>query len=185
MKHARTMRPLRHAARLLPVALLTIGLGGCDDQVKRVPWFRTMTEQVAVQTYEGQPPAAPEGAVAVGQGPAYTLAEADTLLTNPTTPSDEGLEAGKVSYAEFCLPCHGESGVGDGPVVGPNRLPPLPFLNLLTERAAGLSDGYMWGMLENGRGVMPSYRRIPRDERWLIVNYVRSLQAQAAPPAEE
>ncbi len=185
MRATLAMKPLRKAARLLPVALLPIGLGACDDQVKRVPWFRTMTEQVAVQTYEGQPSAAPEGAVSVGQGPAYTLAEADTMLTNPTAPSDEGLAAGLVSYREFCLPCHGESGAGDGPVIGPNRLPPLPTLNLLSERAVGLSDGYMWGMMENGRGVMPSYRRIPRDERWLIVNYVRSLQAQVAPPAEE
>lgn len=185
MRATLAMKPLRKAARLLPVALLPIGFGACDDQVKRVPWFKTMTEQVAVQTYEGQPSAAPEGTVSVGQGPAYTLAEADTMLTNPTAPSDEGLAAGMVSYREFCLPCHGESGAGDGPVVGPNRLPPLPTLNLLSERAVGLSGGYMWGMMENGRGVMPSYRRIPRDERWLIVNYVRSLQAQVAPPAEE
>jgi hypothetical protein len=35
-------------------------------------------------------------------------------------------------------------------------------------------------MISNGRGLMPSYHRIPVDERWQIVAYVRQLQQQAA-----
>jgi hypothetical protein len=74
--------------------------------------------------------------------------------------------------------CHGAEGAGDGPVVGENRLPPLPTLNLLSDRARNdLSDGYIWGMIANGRGVMPSYRRIPHADRWPIVEYVRFLQS--------
>jgi hypothetical protein len=62
-------------------------------------------------------------------------------------------------------------------VVGENRLPPLPTLNLLSDRAKNdLSDGYIWGMIANGRGVMPAYRRIPQESRWQIVEYVRFLQ---------
>jgi mono/diheme cytochrome c family protein len=119
----------------------------------------------------------------------YDLLAADTLLTNPVAATPAAVERGQVLYTQFCVMCHGETGAGDGPVVGENRLPPLPTLNLLSERAIGLSDGYIWGMIANGRGVMPTYRRIPTDERWYLVHYVRSLQGlsteSAAPAAAD
>jgi hypothetical protein len=49
-------------------------------------------------------------------------------------------------------------------------------MNLLSERARDLSDGYIYGMIANGLGVMPSYRRVPHGDRWYLVEYVRSLQ---------
>jgi mono/diheme cytochrome c family protein len=140
---------------------LTVSLTGCDDQVKRVPWFKTMFRTVSVQTYEAE----------------LTTA----LLTSPLTRTADVLERGEVLYLQFCVMCHGEEGAGDGPVVGENRLPPLPTLNLLSERAKNdLSDGYIWGMIANGRGVMPSYRRVPHEDRWQIVEYVRELQTRSA-----
>ncbi len=93
------------------------------------------------------------------------------------------LEQGEILFLQFCVMCHGETGAGDGPVVGPNRLPPLPTLNLLSERAQDLSDGYIYGMIANGRGVMPSYRRVQHEDRWYLVEYVRKLQEEA--PAAE
>jgi catechol 2,3-dioxygenase-like lactoylglutathione lyase family enzyme len=41
-----------------------------------------------------------------------------------------------------------------------------------------LSDGYIWGMIRNGRGLMPSYNRIEELERWDVVNYLRGLQGR-------
>ena len=170
--------------RMRPLALvlgLTVALAGCDDQVKRVPWFKTMFRTASVRTYEAELPTAPEGTVHYGAQRHFDLLAADTLLSNPLQPTPEVLERGKVLYLQFCVMCHGETGAGDGPVVGENRLPPLPTLNLLSERAMNdLSDGYIWGMIANGRGVMPSYRRIPYDDRWQIVEYVRELQTRAA-----
>ena len=40
------------------------------------------------------------------------------------------------------------------------------------------SDGYIWGMLRNGRGLMANFNRIPERERWDVVNYVRGLQGR-------
>jgi mono/diheme cytochrome c family protein len=171
----------RHGSVLVLVGALALGSAGCDDQVKYISWFETMTQQPAVETYEAPASLPPEGTVPVGAVRTYTLAEADTALTNPLAPTAEVLERGEVLYVRFCLPCHGDTGAGDGPVIGPNRLPPLPTLNLLSERAMNeLSDGYIWGMIANGRGVMPAYRRIPHEDRWPLVTYVRSLQAAAA-----
>ncbi len=51
---------------------------------------------------------------------------------------------------------------------------------LVTDRARGYTDGYLFGIISAGRGLMPNYRRLPQPERWHIVNYIRELQ-RAAP----
>jgi mono/diheme cytochrome c family protein len=170
----------RHGIALLG---LTAIAAGCDDQVKYVPWFETMTRQPSIETYEVEPMAPVEGTVPVGASLHLDLLAADSLLTNPLETTSEVLERGEVLFLQFCVVCHGETGAGDGPVVGENRLPPLPTLNLLSDRAMDLSDGYIYGMISNGRGVMPSYRRVPHDDRWYLVEYVRKLQREA--PAAE
>lgn len=175
---------LRPAVRpLLAIAAVTVAAAGCDDQVKYVPWFETMTRQPSVETYEAQPLAPVAGTVPAGSARHLDLLAADTLLTNPLAGTVEDLERGETLFLQFCVMCHGETGAGDGPVVGPNRLPPLPTLNLLSERALDLSDGYIYGMIANGRGVMPSYRRVQHEDRWYLVEYVRKLQEEA-PVAE-
>jgi hypothetical protein len=50
----------------------------------------------------------------------------------------------------------------------------------MTASAKGRSDGYIYGIIRNGRGVMPSYNRIEEADRWDVVNYVRTLQAGTA-----
>ena len=50
----------------------------------------------------------------------------------------------------------------------------------------GYSDGYIYALITNGRGNMPSYNRISPHERWAVVHYLRRLQsggAGAAAPA--
>ncbi|MDH3734007.1 MAG: cytochrome c [Gemmatimonadota bacterium] len=164
---------------LLAVAAAAV-LGACDDQIKYIPVFSTMSTQPSVEAYEnaGRPRVA--GTMSIDADREYTLFEADTMLVNPTSGSAGELARGQEQFDVFCTPCHGSAGLGDGTVVGPNRLPPLPTLNVTSDLTRGYSDGYIWGMITNGRGVMPSYRRIPAAERWLIVNYVRQLQREAA-----
>ncbi len=111
------------------------------------------------------------------------LLEADTALANPLAGDAADLARGKELFDTFCVVCHGTGGQGDGSVVGPNRMPPLPLLNLTSPLTRGYSDGYIWGMITNGRGLMPSYRRIPAEDRWYIVSYVRELQRRAGPGA--
>ena len=40
------------------------------------------------------------------------------------------------------------------------------------------TDGYIFGMIRNGRGLMPTYNRIEEMDRWDVVNYVRALQGK-------
>lgn len=166
---------------------LSAALAGCDDQIKYLPVFSTMAKQPSVEAYEEEAPRTRvPGTVAVGEQPTYGLIAADTALTNPLAGTAAEVERGAELYGQFCTPCHGPAGAGDGSVTGPNRIPTvqqLPLLNLLSAQTRGYSDGYLWGMITNGRGLMPSYRRIPAGERWNLVTYVRELQ-RLSPLAE-
>jgi hypothetical protein len=64
--------------------------------------------------------------------------------------------------------------MGNGPAVRYG----MAGIALVNDRVRGLSDGYIWGMIRNGRGLMPSYNRIEELERWDVVNYVRGLQGR-------
>lgn len=166
---------------LLPGGLLlAIGLSGCDDQIKYIPWFSTMSQQPAVETFEEQPRPPVEGTIPVDSRPTFTLLEADTALSMPLRATAENVSRGDTLFSQFCMPCHGTAGRGDGPVIlserRPRGIPGTPVLNLHSESAKKLSDGYIWGMITEGRGLMPSYRRIPVDDRWFIVLSVRHLQ---------
>src|SRR5450759_2277711 len=44
------------------------------------------------------------------------------------------------------------------------------------------TDGYIFGMIRNGRGLMPPYNRIEERERWDVVNYLRGLQGKLGSP---
>ena len=46
------------------------------------------------------------------------------------------------------------------------------------------TDGYIFGIMTVGRGLMPEYgSKIPAPERWYVVNYLRTLQRSAGAPA--
>jgi mono/diheme cytochrome c family protein len=120
----------------------------------------------------------PEGTVAVGAGvPLADLPDDYRDVPNPVPATEASLERGKDRYDIFCSVCHGPEGQGGGSIEGP--FPRGLINNLTTERAREYRDGYLFGMMSAGRGLMPNYRRIPQVDRWHIVNYVRQLQRSA------
>ena len=71
----------------------------------------------------------------------------------------------------------------DPPIAAPNGpiqgvLPIGPGSPLGFSLAPGLTDGHIYTTISLGRGRMPSYRRIPPDARWDVVNYIRDLNGQ-------
>jgi hypothetical protein len=54
----------------------------------------------------------------------------------------------------------------------------MPFiLPVISERANAYSDGYLYAMIVQGRGLMRPYGdKVRGDDRWHIVNYLRVLQ---------
>jgi mono/diheme cytochrome c family protein len=94
-----------------------------------------------------------------------------------TLDSAAALAEGAYLYRDFCLPCHGAVGLGDGPVAA-RGYPPPP--SLTTPAAMALPDGKMVHIVTFGRGNMPGYAaQIPLPDRWKALLQVRKLQRQA------
>lgn len=172
-------------ARLAVVALAFVFVAGLS--LPGCPWFKMMKYQQArdgfsydTDDYDAPGPKTPtmrlpvEGTVPIDGGDiAVTLLDADQFIRNPMPGNAASVERGKALYTIFCAPCHGDDGLGKGPV---GKTFPL-VLSLLTDQAKGYTDPYLYAMIRNGRGLMPRYGgRVTIEERWDIVNYVRALQ---------
>ena len=95
-----------------------------------------------------------------------------STLRNPTPATDSSLANGRKYFTINCVPCHGDRAMGDGPATRYG----MPGINLTTDMTKSRTDGYIFGMIRNGRGLMPPYNRIEEMDRWDVVNYVRALQ---------
>ena len=97
-------------------------------------------------------------------------------IANPTPVSDSSLDNGHKYFQINCAVCHGDRGMGDGRATKYG----MPGISIgAGSRAANtFSDGYIFGMIRNGRGLMPSYDRIEEMDRWDVVNYLRGLQGK-------
>jgi mono/diheme cytochrome c family protein len=170
--------------------LATLLLGGCDAAMRvRDDIFSDFKKQPRIEPWDGEFrgdsvgfPGNPQmsvpitGSVAPGYMISYTptLGALDSLsrIENPVAASAESLERGRRLYQVNCTVCHGAAGAGDGPVLRYG----LPVPTLVTGPTLNLTDGYIFGIMRNGRGLMPNYRRIPEEQRWDVVNYIRGLQ---------
>ena len=99
----------------------------------------------------------------------------------PIEVSYEFIEQGKEKYDIFCAVCHGAAGDGNG-VTKPYG---VLAANYHDERLRNETDGYLFDVITNGKGLMlPFNDRITPEERWAIVLYVRALQKSQNPEAE-
>ncbi len=103
-----------------------------------------------------------------------SLAEA-SKLANPEKPTDAALRRGKELFDIFCVPCHGETGRGDGPVG--KKFVPTPANLRADSPIMKLSDGQIFVIVSSGLGPMPAFRAdLSPDERWLVVSWLRTLK---------
>ncbi|MBW3553954.1 MAG: cytochrome c [Gemmatimonadetes bacterium] len=183
-------RRKRSAAAAAVLAACVLSLGGCtrmEDAMALVPFLNFMREAPSFDPYEAPRPA-PANSVPL-ESPAGTweptiptpvteaaLQEFAASVTSPTTMDEAVLARGEHIFLTYCSVCHGPQGEGNGPVVGPGKFPMGPDLRI--PNTVGRSDGYIYAVVKAGRGLMPSYRRIPPADRWAVVSYVRQLQGQ-------
>ncbi len=182
-------RKLKRSPAALALGLLA--LAGCTDAagydldmlMGKAPWLATMRNGVQYDPYEGGPRLPPENSVAArspnGDRPAHfaqtQLDSAAATLRNPFPADAAHLARGQLSYERNCTVCHGPAGAGNGPVVGPNKFPYAPAINGAATQ--GRSDGYIYGVIRVGRGLMPPYGdRMTEADIWATVTYLRRLQ---------
>jgi len=94
-------------------------------------------------------------------------------MKNPTSPKVD-LAIGKSLYTKHCKSCHGSEGFGDG-VKAKEMKGDLGDFS--TKKFQAQTDGALYYKTTFGRDDMPAFnKKLPSDEdRWLIVNYLRTL----------
>ena len=167
--------------------MLTLSTTGCEwftdfkEQPKVKPW-RSLGADSAHAVVRGNPQFSVPitGTLVAGYQVSYNplpgTIDSMSSLQNPVSPTDSSIALGRRYYQINCSVCHGESGKGDGMATHYG----MPGMNLMIDITKGRTDGYIWGMIRNGRGLMPPYNRIEEKERWDVVNYIRAMQGKMA-----
>lgn len=179
-KPSAVMLAVRHAVSFASMFAVVQGCSWFTDfkqQPKLDPW-ETAADTIAMR-YNPQGSVPITGSVAPGFAyeRAATIAAINAMasLTNPVPADERSLRNGAQQYQINCSVCHGPAGAGDGPVTR-FQYPPMP-IGPGSNAANNLSDGYLFGIIRNGRGMMPPYNRIEEPDRWDLINYLRALQS--------
>jgi cytochrome c5 len=116
----------------------------------------------------GRPSWTPEPALVIEDPAAYKLPR------NPLTIDKPLLLRGQQVYSTHCTVCHGGAGLGDGVITRYDAATPA---NLHSDRLRGVTDGYLYQVITEGKGLMGPYAQSIRpDDRWAAVAYLRALQ---------
>jgi mono/diheme cytochrome c family protein len=156
--------------RIVPLAIMVLLLGSCDESMDYQNRFTTYGSSSAVRDWPAPGEALPQVEGTVAQGDLERLKE----IAEPPDVSPALLQRGQQRFDIACSVCHGLTGAGDGIVVKRGFPRPAAFDDprLLKASARELVDA-----IGQGFGLMYSFadRVEPRD-RWAIVAYIRALQ---------
>jgi len=176
------------SARLGAVLVLPMVFGACT-------WFTDFKRQPKIDPWEpmsqndndtttpprGQPKYSvpisgiSSAAYAISYNPLPGVIDSLAVVPNPIAVDERSVENGRKNYQINCAVCHGVGGYGNAKAASSGII----GISLMTDRVENtLTDGYIYGMMRNGRGLMPSYNRIEENDRWDIVNYIRTLQGK-------
>jgi hypothetical protein len=184
----------------VPFLVLVIGVAIFSSTATRLvfryggelPLFNFMKHQnrVAAQQFSSFPPSpgaagGVEGTVARGFLPyAYKgrPEEAGANLVNTLPVTAANLARGQDRLTIFCQPCHGRLADGRGTLT--SAFPKAPTLH--SKKVREWSDGRIYAVLTEGQNLMPQWEtQIPRDDRWLIIDYLRILQRSQHAPEQD
>jgi hypothetical protein len=167
-----------NAAGLAVLALGVVFAAGCRQKMADQPSYRPLDESDFFGDGRSSRPVV-EGTIARGQ-----LRDDEALYTGkvgaafvetvPFPVTREVLDRGRERFEIFCSPCHDSTGSGGGMVVLRGYPRPTSFH---VDRLRGARVGYLYDVITNGFGRMPSYAsQVPPKDRWAIVCHLRALQ---------
>lgn len=100
---------------------------------------------------------------------------AEASLVNPVALTQANLAEGRRLYNINCLPCHGDKGLGDGPVSV--KFPKGNIPSYKADRVQQLADGGAYHTITYGLNLMGSYAPVlTPEERWKVIHYVNYLK---------
>ena len=107
----------------------------------------------------------------------WEIPEKERAVKNPIEVSPAAIAEGEALYKKQCVLCHGEAFKGDGSGVAMFAKKP-PDLSTSDARKR-LTDGEIFYKMTVGKNPMPSMEgRLSEEQRWKVVVYVRTLQAE-------
>jgi mono/diheme cytochrome c family protein len=124
----------------------------------------------------------------------HRLVEGWSAVTVPARsfPPGERHELAGRLYGWNCMPCHGPEGKGDGPVAARLGLRPRDFSRGMFQLKSSHRDEMpfdddLYRSISTGfpNGAMPAFAEFTEDERWALVDHVKSLSGrrfEADPP---
>jgi mono/diheme cytochrome c family protein len=91
----------------------------------------------------------------------------DRARSNPFDSESVAVASGAKLFRQNCSQCHGSEATGQ------NKHP-----NLHTDRIREATPGELEWLLKNGsmKNGMPSWSKLPEQQRWQIVSFLKSLQ---------
>jgi mono/diheme cytochrome c family protein len=102
-------------------------------------------------------------------------------LKNPVAATQASVTAGAAAYKKYCSFCHGVAAKGDGPLA-PKGTMPADLTDAKWDR--GSTDGEIFTVIMAGAGPkfdMKGFKgKIPDQDVWHMVNYLRSLGPKTA-----
>ncbi len=118
--------------------------------------------------------------------PVFVLvaAVAGLALTTSAAPAGKGdPEAGKKLYEQFCLPCHGATGKGDGPVGQYLPVKPADYAESMPQYGDKWAEYYFKIIKEGGAAMDPPRSplmapwvgQLKESDIWDVVSYVEIL----------
>jgi mono/diheme cytochrome c family protein len=162
-------------------ALLAVAVVGCHPDMWVQPKHKAQDQSDFFA--DGASSRMPvEGTVAYGDvkdDDAYYRGYVDGKLVDqmPVPMSRELLERGKERFEVFCINCHGAVGDGQGMIAKRGYNVERPVATYHTDRLREMPVGHFFDVITNGYGAMfPFSDRIPVEDRWAIVAYIRVLQ---------
>jgi cytochrome c oxidase cbb3-type subunit 2 len=132
------------------------------------------------------------GSQSAGGAPKLDVGMASAQAEATPASARERLDRGRKLFVAECSGCHGERGRGDGPAAV--RLDPKPrnftaekFKFRSTPASEPPTRQDIFETVSNGLpgSAMPPFKFLTEEERWLLVDYVRSLAGIDRAPAPE
>ena len=103
-------------------------------------------------------------------------------VENPGVGDEAFAAAGQALFEANCASCHGPEGAGDGPAAAALDPPPANLAD--PAMMSTLSDAYLfWRISEGGamepfNSAMPPWKFLTEEQRWQLVNYIRTFTAE-------
>lgn len=144
---------------LIWMLLAGLFLWGCSEDMEEQPSFSHQEAPRVHSPPESSPNMAPF-----------------SLATSPLEQTNNPLDGARL-FAINCAHCHGQQGMGDGPVAG--YLPDLPP-NLHASAVQQKPDEGLYTIVTHGENVMPAFEPfLSQEERWALVAFLRTFSDHA------